>query len=128
MGKMAAKGKGKARVDKCRNLSGDSSDNEVPTAANYGSDGELVGEAIWRSPSFPPNLAGVVVASKTIEEPKYEQAFIKVGNIKYPEQVEVSSHVAFCLGRVFLIRYLIDPVVVKCMFSRGEFWNKTCVA
>ena len=106
---MAGKGKGKARVERCRNFSGESSDDEVASTANYESDGELVGEAIGRSPSFPPNLAAVFSASKFIEELRYREAVIKVGKIKYPEQVEVSSNVAFCLCRVFLIRCIDRP-------------------
>ena len=121
---MVGKGKGKARVERCRNVSGESSDDKVAPTENYESEGELVGEAIGRSPSFPPNLAAVFSASKTIEERRYREAFIKVGKIKYPEQVEVRPHVAFCLGRVFLIRCFDKPRAC----SPGESWKKACVA
>lgn len=103
--KIVEKGKGRATVERCRKVSGESNDDEMAPGANYESDGELVGEAIGRSPYFTPDLAAVVAASNTVEESQYQQAFIKVGKIKYPEQVEVSSYVAI----IFLIICIDRP-------------------
>lgn len=73
------------------------SNEEVVPLENHGSDGELIGEEIRKSPPFPPYLDAVYPAAEDQEKPGHQEAFKNVGKMKNPVEVEVDSPVVCCL-------------------------------